>query len=56
MERREELLRKNKLNSAIFRPLVFTGPESLGLRLNQDTTINVMIAAWTWGLIWEKSP
>ncbi len=48
-EVQQELLRRNKLNSAYIRPLVFTGAESLGLLLNKDTTFNVMVAAWFWG-------
>ncbi len=54
-EVQQEILRKNKLNSAYLRPLCFTGPESLGLRLGKDTSINVMIAAWVWGAYMGKS-
>ncbi|MFA6038586.1 MAG: branched-chain amino acid transaminase [Legionellales bacterium] len=54
-EVQQELLRKNNLNSAYIRPLCFTGPESLGLRLNKDTTVNVMVAAWSWGAYMGKA-
>lgn len=50
-----ELLQKNKLTSAYIRPLCFSGPESLGLRLGKDTRINVMIAAWRWGAYMGKA-
>ncbi len=48
-EVQQELLRKNKLNSAYIRPLCFMGPESVGLRLSKNQSVNVMIAAWRWG-------
>jgi branched-chain amino acid aminotransferase len=51
----QEILRKNNLKSAYLRPLVFTGAESLGLRLSPDTSINVMIAAWVWGSYMGKA-
>jgi branched-chain amino acid aminotransferase len=54
-EVQQEVLRQNKLNSAYIRPLCFAGPESLGLRLTKDTTINVMVAAWTWGAYMGKA-
>jgi branched-chain amino acid aminotransferase len=53
-EVQQTLLRKNNLKSAYLRPLVFTGPESLGLRLSKETSINVMIAAWQWGAYMGK--
>lgn len=54
-EVQQEVLRKNNLKSAYIRPLCFAGPESLGLRITQETTINVMVAAWSWGAYMGKA-
>lgn len=53
-EVQQELLRKNNLKSAYLRPLCFIGPESLGLRITAQHSINVAIAAWTWGAYMGK--
>jgi branched-chain amino acid aminotransferase len=43
-----EVLRANKLDSAYLRPMVFFGPEGMGLRADNLKT-HVIVAAWTWG-------
>jgi len=43
-----EVIRKNKLEAAYIRPMVYYGAESLGLRARGMKT-HVMIAAWEWG-------
>lgn len=53
-----DVVRKNNLESAYIRPLVYYGAESLGLRA-RDLKTHVMIAAWEWGAYlgaesWEK--
>lgn len=53
-EVQQEILRKNNLNSAYLRPLCFLGPESLGLRVSPNQSVNVMIAAWHWGAYMGK--
>lgn len=42
-----ELLERNNLKNAYFRPLVFTGAEKLGLHAINSS--HVMVAAWDWG-------
>jgi branched-chain amino acid aminotransferase len=43
-----DVLRANKLDSAYLRPMVFFGPEGMGLRADNLKT-HVIVAAWTWG-------
>jgi len=43
-----DVLRANKLKEAYIRPMLFYGPESIGLRIS-DLKAHMIIAAWTWG-------
>ncbi len=43
-----DILKKNKLNSAYIRPMVYYGGEYLGLQTNA-LSLHVMVAAWEWG-------
>jgi branched-chain amino acid aminotransferase len=43
-----DVLRANQLDSAYLRPMVFFGPEGMGLRADNLKT-HVIVAAWTWG-------
>lgn len=43
-----ETVKKNNLESAYIRPLVFYGSEGMGLRAD-NLTVNLGIAAWEWG-------
>lgn len=43
-----EVVALNKLESAYIRPIMFMGPESLGLDLGKSE-LNTAIAAWPWG-------
>lgn len=47
-EIQREIVKKNNLASAYIRPMVYYGPEYLGLQTN-DLSPHVMIAAWEWG-------
>ena len=47
-EVQKEVVRKNGLQSAYIRPLVFYGAESMGLHADQ-LDVHVMVAAWEWG-------
>src|SRR5690625_1891505 len=43
-----ETVRRNHLESAYIRPMVFYGSEEMGLHA-ENLQVHVMIAAWTWG-------
>lgn len=43
-----EVIRRNKLNSAYLRPVVFLGSEGMGLRAD-NLSVRVAVAAWEWG-------
>lgn len=43
-----ESIKKNSLHSCYIRPLVFYGPEKMGLS-TKGCTVNVMVASWHWG-------
>ncbi|MDN5874239.1 MAG: aminotransferase class IV, partial [Sinobacteraceae bacterium] len=43
-----EVLRANKLREAYVRPMVFYGPEGMGLRAD-GLKVHVIVAAWEWG-------
>ena len=43
-----EVVRANKLKEAYIRPMVFYGPEGMGLRADNLKT-HLIVAAWTWG-------
>ncbi len=43
-----ECIKKNELEAAYLRPLVFYGSEGMGLHA-QDLSVHVMIATWFWG-------
>lgn len=47
-EIQKEIVRKNNLNSAYIRPMIFYGSESLGLHA-AGLRVNFMVAAWEWG-------
>ena len=47
-EAQKEVIRANKLASGYIRPLVWIGPEKLGVS-PRGNTIHVMVAAWAWG-------
>ncbi len=40
-----DLLKKNKLNNAYLRPLIYSGQQ---MKLDQSDSINLMMAAWNW--------
>lgn len=42
-----ELVKKNQMGEAYIRPIVFLGPESLGIGAS-DTKVHVAIIAWVW--------
>lgn len=44
-----EAIKKNNLNSAYLRPMVFLGSEGMGLHAN-NLLSHTMIAAWEWGV------
>lgn len=44
---KEELLRKNNLTDAYIRPLIWRGPEQMGIA-GLKTKTHIMIAAWDW--------
>ena len=44
----QEIIRKNKLESAYVRPLVYFGAEGLGLHAS-NLSVHVAIATWEWG-------
>jgi branched-chain amino acid aminotransferase len=46
-EVQKAVIRKNNLNSAYIRPMVFYGAEGMGLRADQ-LSVRVMVAAWEW--------
>lgn len=48
-----EIIEKNGLTNAYIRPMVYYGPESLGLQTT-ELTVHVMIAAWHWQDYWGK--
>lgn len=43
-----DAVRKNNLESAYIRPMVFYGSEGMGLHAD-NLKVHVMVAAWTWG-------
>jgi branched-chain amino acid aminotransferase len=43
-----ESIKRNSLHSCYIRPLVFYGPEKMGLS-TKGCTVNVMVASWHWG-------
>lgn len=43
-----EVLRRNKLDEAYLRPMVFYGSEGMGLRAD-TLKVHVIVAAWSWG-------
>tara|TARA_B100001093_G_scaffold477168_1_gene504186 strand:- start:151 stop:1077 length:927 start_codon:yes stop_codon:yes gene_type:complete len=43
-----ESIKKNSLHSCYIRPLVFYGPEKMGLS-TKGCSVNVMVASWHWG-------
>ena len=43
-----ETVKKNQLDTAYIRPLLFYGSEGMGLRAN-NLSVHAMIAAWEWG-------
>jgi branched-chain amino acid aminotransferase len=43
-----ESIKKNSLHSCYIRPLVFYGPEKMGLS-TKGCTVNVTVASWHWG-------
>lgn len=47
-EAQKEILHKNGLRSAYIRPMVFYGPEDMGLRADK-LRVHVIVAAWEWG-------
>lgn len=44
----KDAVRKNKLDTAYIRPLVFLGAESMGLHAD-NLRVRMMVAAWPWG-------
>jgi len=48
MEAHKEVIRANKLESCYLRPLVFYGPEAMGIAASALQT-HIVIAAWPWG-------
>lgn len=47
-EAQKEVLRKNGLEAAYLRPMVFYGAEGMGLRAD-NLRVHVIVAAWSWG-------
>ena len=47
-EVQQEILRKNELESAYIRPVVYYGAEGLGLHAN-NLSVHVAVASWEWG-------
>ena len=43
-----DCIKQNKLDSAYVRPVVYYGPEGLGLRAD-NLNVHVSVAAWSWG-------
>ncbi|WP_040625373.1 branched-chain amino acid transaminase [Moraxella macacae] len=44
----KEVVRKNNLESAYLRPLIWVGSEKLGIAA-KDNTVHAIVAAWQWG-------
>jgi branched-chain amino acid aminotransferase len=47
-EVQQEIVRKNKLESAYIRPIVYYGAEGLGLHAD-NLSVHVAVASWEWG-------
>ncbi len=48
IEAQKEAVKKNNLETAYLRPMVFCGSEGLGLRAD-NLTVHCIVAAWEWG-------
>lgn len=44
-----DIVKKNQLNEAYIRPLVYYDQSSLGLRIKPESQVKVAIAVWKWG-------
>jgi branched-chain amino acid aminotransferase len=47
-EAQEEVIRANKLKECYMRPMVYYGPEGMGLRAD-NLKVHMIVAAWPWG-------
>ncbi|MCO6427727.1 aminotransferase class IV, partial [Nitrosomonas communis] len=48
MQAQKEVVKQNHLESGYIRPIVFYGPEAMGLSA-KNLSVHVAIAAWPWG-------
>lgn len=48
MQAQRDVVRENKLTSGYIRPIVFYGPEAMGLSA-KTLSVHVAVAAWSWG-------
>ncbi|KAA0257714.1 branched-chain amino acid transaminase [Deferribacter autotrophicus] len=44
-----DTVKKNELKSCYIRPIVYYGYKSLGLSVNDEFPVDIVIAAWSWG-------
>ncbi len=44
-----DAVKKNNLQEAYIRPLIFNDHSSLGLRIKPETNVHAMVAVWKWG-------
>lgn len=48
MQAQKDVVRENNLKSGYIRPIIFFGPEAMGLSA-KNLSVHVAIAAWSWG-------
>lgn len=48
MQAQKDVVRENNLKSGYIRPIIFYGPEAMGLSA-KNLSVHVAIAAWSWG-------